>query len=75
MFGSVSAVGATAAYQHFSSNGEEENVDVIPEEGDFRCSYGYTHGNPANEQELRMMVVRADKKLYDMKHSKGSQRL
>ncbi len=33
MFGSVSAVGATAAYQHFSSNGEEENVDVIPEEG------------------------------------------
>ena len=50
-------------------------LDVIPEEGDFRCSYGYTHGNPANEQELRMMVVRADKKLYDMKHSKGSQRL
>ena len=33
MFGSVSAVGATAAYQHFSSNGEEEELDIIPEDG------------------------------------------
>ena len=50
-------------------------LDIIPEEGDFSCSYGYTHGKPANEQELRMMVVRADKKLYDMKHSNGSLRI
>ena len=45
-------------------------LDIIPEEGDFSCSYGYTHGTAASEKELRLMIVRADKKLYEMKNSR-----
>ena len=44
-------------------------LDTIPEEDDFSCSYGYTHGTAEDVEELRMMVVRADKKLYEMKRS------
>jgi diguanylate cyclase (GGDEF)-like protein len=44
-------------------------LDIIPEEGDFSCSYGFTYGRPSGEEELRQMVVRADRKLYEMKRS------
>ena len=44
-------------------------LDIIPEEGDFSCSYGISYGRPSDEEELRQMVVRADKKLYEMKRS------
>ena len=32
MFGTISAVGATAAYHHFSNNGNDDELEVVPED-------------------------------------------
>ena len=45
-------------------------LEELPEEDDFSCSYGYVGGTPADEPELRKLVVLADKKLYEMKRSR-----
>ena len=45
------------------------HLDLIPEEYDFSCSYGFTNGKPETEEDLREMVIGADQKLYNMKRS------
>lgn len=42
-------------------------LDFLPEEDNYSCSYGYVDGRPSTEEGLREMIVRADKKLYEMK--------
>ena len=42
-------------------------LDVLPEEDNYSCSYGYVSGKPDDTKKLREMVVLADEKLYEMK--------
>lgn len=45
-------------------------LEELPEEDNFRCSYGYVKGKPETEEALRKMMVLADKKLYEMKNAR-----
>jgi diguanylate cyclase (GGDEF)-like protein len=42
-------------------------LPVLPQEESFSCSYGYEGGTPSSEEELRKMIIQADRKLYVMK--------
>jgi hypothetical protein len=43
MFGTVSAVGATAAYHHFSNNGDNDELEVVPEDMPDEAASGSGH--------------------------------
>lgn len=43
MFGTISAVGATAAYHHFSNNGDDDELEVVPEDMPDEAASGSGH--------------------------------